>query len=652
MIRFEQFLTADNKPVDFSLKIDNNKKKPSGFPPEDYQRKMLYKLQELKVLKLQPNNDIHDMPLFGEPTRFSLTLNKHTFDDLYKTFEIKFGYEAADDAKGEQPENPPRTYDQPIINEKALELIAEDLSSRNSHATLDDFFRELKIPAGIEAEGSKKVRVLSILRALALTDKDKLFQFIEEAVHPLRFGADDERAKATVEKYNNFMKYDGWQIVLPAENGFVPDIVSAGTINQVIHEGQKGVPQDPDKISLLRQAYQVLMNIVEIFCYNPTEPDVQLNKFYTYLDKLVWDTIDELRIHNLFYHYRKPFTNLFAAEKECGGKVAWAIFRPEMQAMFGQIETLYQEQNGSDILAEPDTQKQLNDIKLYLSELKGKLRETVNQQQEKEQPLDIGKIFGNLPDFVRPLKQNLTETKTALETQFDDKIQSFLLLIKHEIELTGDAETVGIKYKSLSPIFEADELAKYFKYLEGKKLFRLKHISKQPKKDKKLFDDTFVTKTTPDHELIEPEQFYEVKRYYKLNYYPEDIFIFTCDKKAIDTFLNKPNGNTATGLPLYISATHGIYFDRVNKSPSYPISGKRAKLVQLLITEKLSASQLCQILSYKTESLLSKEIEGINANFRSMLEQAHDLVTHLPTGGYVLNTDRYNIQVLEKQTFG
>lgn len=398
-IKLEQLFGVDGKPIDFSLKVWTDKKKPNEYPSVDSQRKMLHKLQQLKVLKLQPSSiDPLDFPILGEPNRYALTINQAVFDDLYQTFETKFGFETTEEEKPE----PVRTYAQPVIKDAALELMADDLSTHNSHATLTDFFKELEIPAGIEQEGSKKVRALSVMKVLALTDKDKLFHLIEEAVHPLRFGANDELAKTMVEKYNNFIKYDGWQIVLLPENGFVPKIIPAGTINQVIHDGEKGIPQDPDKISLLRQAYQVLMNIVEIFCYNPTEPDVKLNRFYTYLDKLIWETIDELRIHNLFYQFRKPFSNLFAAEKECGGKVAWDVFRPEMQAMFGQIESLYQEQNGSDILAEPDTQKQLNDIKLYLSEIKGKLKETIKQQKPASKPTIPIEIV-NMPQVKQAL---------------------------------------------------------------------------------------------------------------------------------------------------------------------------------------------------------------------------------------------------------
>lgn len=55
-----------------------------------------------------------------------------------------------------------------------------------------------------------------------------------------------------------------------------------------------------------------------------------------------------------------------------------------MSARFGEIETLYLRVNASDILAEPDKQKQLNDVMLYLSELKEKTKEVERESNVKE----------------------------------------------------------------------------------------------------------------------------------------------------------------------------------------------------------------------------------------------------------------------------
>ena len=127
----------------------------------------------------------------------------------------------------------------------------------------------------------------------------------------------------------------GWII---STNGSSPKIVA--TVGDGSSSGVSNylnTDQNREKISLLRKAYQVLMGIVEVFCLEPSNPDTQLNKFYLNTNKVVWDTIDELRLYVQFSTFKKPFSNLFAAEKECGGKVNWDSIRPEMSAMFGQI---------------------------------------------------------------------------------------------------------------------------------------------------------------------------------------------------------------------------------------------------------------------------------------------------------------------------
>jgi hypothetical protein len=481
-IKLEQFYAVDGKPIDFLLAKKTEGEK-SELPNEDGQRKMLYKLQELKVLKLQPNSDpFMGAGSFNEPTRFLLTLEQDTFDGLYRSLETKYP-----DTNVEQksPIMEPATYEQPVLKDKALEWIAEDLSTRNSHATLTEFLKELEIPAGAEQDGSKKVRALSVLRHLARSDKDKLFHLIEEAIHPLSFGTDEQKAKEMMDQYNNYLKYDGYQIIL--SNGSGPKVITVNADGGSIKtNGHLRSEQNKEKISLLRKAYQVLMGIVEVFCLDPANPDTQLNKFYLNTTKAIWDTIDELRLYGQFSTFKKPFSNLYAAEKEYGGMVSWDLIRPEMSAMFGQIETIYQEQDGSDILAEPDQQKQFNEIMLYLSELKEKAR-------------------------------------------------------------------------------------------------------------------------------------------------------------------SKRDANKAEiPLVLYFSDDYGLYLDKGKKKPNYAITGKRAKLIQLLKNNKLSGQELCQLLDY-TDQLLSKEVNEINNTFKDKLSQKHDLIIHLDTGGYALNKEQYQF-MLEKQT--
>ena len=120
------------------------------------------------------------------------------------------------------------------------------------------------------------------------------------------------------------------------------------------------------------------------------------------------------------------------------------------------------------------------------------------------------------------------------------KIIVFLLAFQEEIELRKpdkpDIGTVLFKYKSLSDFFgDEDEIKKYLKYLDKKQnIIRLKSISKQTIKDKKIPDDVYIIEITPSNELLSGDDFYEPRRYHKINYYPEDLFVFEYeDRKSV-----------------------------------------------------------------------------------------------------------------------
>ncbi len=87
-----------------------------------------------------------------------------------------------------------------------------------------------------------------------------------------------------------------------------------------------------------------------------------------------------------------------------------------MNAMYGDIEELYREVNGSDILAEPDKQKKLNEIQLHLSTLKKK-REMAKKMQAhgKIQSIPTTKIeITSLPELKIANLQTASSNKKSL----------------------------------------------------------------------------------------------------------------------------------------------------------------------------------------------------------------------------------------------
>jgi hypothetical protein len=72
------------------------------------------------------------------------------------------------------------------------------------------------------------------------------------------------------------------------------------------------------------------------------------------------------------------------------------------------------------------------------------------------------------------------------------------------------------------------------KYSEKRGFIKLEIISKQQVRDKKIPNKTYISRITPDHTLIKPKDFYAVKRYYKINFYPDDIFVFRYNRNNIE----------------------------------------------------------------------------------------------------------------------
>lgn len=118
----------------------------------------------------------------------------------------------------------------------------------------------------------------------------------------------------------------------------------------------------------------------------------------------------------------------------------------------------------------------------------------------------------------------------------DKKFQEFLFLLQKKVLLQEPDKKVVIyiSHKNLMSIFnDEDEVGEYLRYFEKNGFIKLRHISKQRIKDKKINDETYITEITPDNDLLSSDDFYRVKRYTRINYYPEDLFIFDYDKQKI-----------------------------------------------------------------------------------------------------------------------
>jgi len=93
-IKKDNYLTTKGKKVEFSLrslpktKSIRRKDVDYGFPQEDVQRRLLFKLQEWKALDIQPvDNILRGSDIFN-PRIYDLTIKQPKFDELYKKYEL------------------------------------------------------------------------------------------------------------------------------------------------------------------------------------------------------------------------------------------------------------------------------------------------------------------------------------------------------------------------------------------------------------------------------------------------------------------------------------------------------------------------------------------------------------------------------------
>jgi len=295
------------------------------------------------------------------------------------------------------------SQNKPAIRLKALELIAQKIGDLDNGGNLVSFLKKCGVDDGIIVYPNTKWRmVFDVLVYLASSkkheDQETLSRVIGEATHPLMHKGDELAASILRKQFDAYLKYDNMGIAYDENTGtylalrladdeedfYQAQMESDDLVRRLEEQSEKQLEflsksENKEKISLLQKAYQLLMNVVFFFCDDPTRPTAELNQSFQYLNKLVNITVNELRLsiankspfsRNEHFFYL-PFSSLFSAEKiykEQGKELSWQRIRPEMNAMYGNIEEIYQEVGGSDVLAKPD----LSEIELFLSMLKKK----------------------------------------------------------------------------------------------------------------------------------------------------------------------------------------------------------------------------------------------------------------------------------------
>lgn len=316
---------------------------------------------------------------------------------------------------------------EPAIKSKTLELISRDLKDHYTGTQIVDLLTECGVDERFIIYPQSKWFVFYLpLQELTTSgnpkDKELLFKVIVEAIHPLNLGGDSILSEVLSEKIGYYLGFDNLELSKASSSGTykIYEVITEEEQNEIMKEDfERSIKEEEDtlkklrkdenseRIALLRKSFQSFMGVVELYCSNPSKPTTELNDIYQFLKKSIWATIDELDLKKIsgFYKFeysKPPFTNLFSAEKEYRLErkiLSWDRIRPELNDLYGAIDNLYQKLNGSDILSEPNKQKELNKIDLYLSELKKEKvveeRQSQKQTSEPEQEAFPIRIVGD-----------------------------------------------------------------------------------------------------------------------------------------------------------------------------------------------------------------------------------------------------------------
>ncbi len=323
-----------------------------------------------------------------------------------------------------------------FIKKQTLEKIAVHFGEIATGIEIVEHLKSWGVPEGlIEYPNTKWRTVFGVLAYYANSpdqeDHKMLLKVIAEILHPLLYDGNWERSQTACENFNNHLFYDNYvarwavgskryvveyepseadEVLIDAEQEEYYETLWAEERKNELAFWEN--PKNREAVSTLRKAYQTLINIVEVFCENPSKPTDELNDAYLKTKRIVTaitntlcaDGKDILDVHGtlsggLYY----PFSNLFSAEvtaKNRGETINWDSIRPRMHSTYGDIDGLFQQAQGSDVISTPDTQKTLNDISMLLSQTREKDTLSATPHSQKKSSL--------IPKPAKPLIAEIT----------------------------------------------------------------------------------------------------------------------------------------------------------------------------------------------------------------------------------------------------
>jgi len=216
------------------------------------------------------------------------------------------------------------------IKRQVLELISKDIGERFTFIKIVEIFIDFGVPESMFIQDTKWRAVFYILSYYASSqlEKDylKTLKIIQETMHPLMFGGDEEKAKESREKYNKWLKYDHVYINDDGKIYSIPtdEEWDLGIIDWIDVDGKTlnpiGFFIQSDHIAELWVLWSQVVILVSAYQENPFLNYKILENLYLEIIEKVEKVVKQGDIGCLSEEYKRPFISLATAKVETYAK--------------------------------------------------------------------------------------------------------------------------------------------------------------------------------------------------------------------------------------------------------------------------------------------------------------------------------------------
>jgi hypothetical protein len=212
------------------------------------------------------------------------------------------------------------------IKKQALELISKEIGERFTFNKIVDIFTDLGVPESMFVQDTKWRAVFYVLSYYTSSKSGKVYlkglKIIQELLHPLMFGGNEEQAKETRKKYKEWLKYDGIDVdedgklyLAPTEEQSEVGIDDWMSVDGKIIEPKAYLISQAHIAELWVLMSQVIL-LVQTYQSNGSADKKELEKLYLEVIGRIEHLIENGEVGNLKDTYQRPFTSLSTAEVE------------------------------------------------------------------------------------------------------------------------------------------------------------------------------------------------------------------------------------------------------------------------------------------------------------------------------------------------